>query len=67
MTKKNAAAVPFAATCGSCHWFRVEFGDGNCFAAPPVLLMDAKGRVHTLRPTVDIDDVCAQWKTGVEL
>ena len=61
MNGNNAAAIPYDSTCEWCRWFRREFGHGYCYVAPPALMVDAKGNVHTERPVVDADDVCALW------
>ena len=72
MNGNNAAAIPYDSTCEWCRWFReqkVRDGNGLCFVAPPLVLMDRENnRTFVDRPAVYRDDVCAQWLPGqVEL
>lgn len=63
--------IPAGAWCATCRWFRAHSElfkganptDGLCFVAPPSLVPDHTGN---FRPSVDRDDVCAQWAGEVE-
>lgn len=53
----------FWKTCGVCQWYREAKGadSGQCMRMPPVLL---HGRVSVtqMRPAVDADEWCGEWR-----
>ena len=55
--------------CYSCAWYRVVRDVGECHLAPPVVVQGDFRNISTmiriersLRPRVEPDDTCGQWK-----